>query len=276
MSDSTTTKSGNRARVTTGRNAILMYHSIGEPYPDGRCLSKETFRQHMEYLDRKFRVVDLPKVISSADTERRVALTFDAGYENFYTEIYPILKEFRFPATQFVIPERIGVTNDRTDSDSLGIDWFDFMDEEQLQDLADSELVTIGNKTLTHMSILPAIRDEATLQREVGGGKRCLQELFDVPVDRFCYGSGRFDSKSIDVVDEHHTYAVATIPRLIDQSANLLTLPRIDMDLTDIETFKWKLTRHFELKKQANGTIARLVGSWYPDAYERLRQNEPD
>lgn len=230
----------------------------------------------MEYLDRNFRVVDLPEVITPADTERSVALTFDAGYENFYTEIYPILKEFGFPATQFVIPDRIGVTNDDAENNSLGIDWFDFMDEAQLRDLAESELVTIGNKTLTHMSILPSIRDEKTLQREVGGGKRCLQELFDVSADRFCYGSGRFDPKSIEVVGEHHTYAVGTIPRLIDQSVDPLTLPRIDMDLTDIETFKRKLTRRFELKKRINSAVGRLIGSWYPDAYERLRENEPD
>jgi peptidoglycan/xylan/chitin deacetylase (PgdA/CDA1 family) len=276
MTDSTTTKGGARDGVATGRNAILMYHSIGEPYPDGRCLSKETFRQHMAYLNRNFQVVDLPEVIAPVDTERRIALTFDAGYENFYNKIYPILKEFGFPATQFVIPDRIGVTNDDAKKNSLGIDWFDFMDEAQLRDLAESEIVTIGNKTLTHMSILPTIRDDKTLHREVGGGRRCLQELFNVSADRFCYGSGRFDPKSIEVVGEHHAYAVGTIPRLIDQSVDPLTLPRIDMDLTDIETFKRKLTRRFEIKKRINSAVARFIGSWYPDAYERLRKNEPD
>lgn len=261
-----------KADIDTGRNAILMYHSVGEEYPDGRILSKETFRKQLEYLIKNFRVVDLPDVVNSADTERRVALTFDAGYENFYTEIYPILKEFDLSATQFIIPERIGVENEKTDSESLWIEWFDFMDEDQLQDLADSDLVTIGNKSLTHTSILPAIRDEKTLQREVGDGKKRLQELFDVPVERYCYGSGRFDPKSVEVVSEHHEYAVITLPRFIDESVSLCTLPRIDMDLTDVETFKRKLTRRFERKKKISAVFARIVGGWHPDGYTRLRE----
>lgn len=258
--------------IDTGRNAILMYHSVGEEYPDGRILSKETFRKQLKYLTENFQVVDLPDVVNSADTERRVALTFDAGYENFYTEIFPILKHFDLPATQFIIPERIGVENEQKDRDSLWIEWFDFMNEDQLHDLADSDLVTIGNKSLTHTSILPAIRDEETLQEEVGGGKKRLQELFDVPVERYCYGSGRFDPKSVEVVSEHHEYAVITLPRFIDQSVDLSTLPRIDMDLTDVETFKRKLTRRFERKKKINAVFARIVGGWHPDGYARLRE----
>lgn len=40
------------------------------------------------------------------------APTFDDGYRNFVTAAWPVLRRFGFSATVFVVPEKVGSTND--------------------------------------------------------------------------------------------------------------------------------------------------------------------
>jgi peptidoglycan/xylan/chitin deacetylase (PgdA/CDA1 family) len=40
--------------------------------------------------------------------QREVLLTFDDGFENFYTHAAPVLAEFGFPATVFVVTDQVG------------------------------------------------------------------------------------------------------------------------------------------------------------------------
>lgn len=259
--------------VETGENVVVMYHSVNEAYPDGRVLTGETFESHLDFLTENFRVVDLPEVFDDPDTERKAALTFDAGYENFYTEILPYLREYELPATQFVIPERIGHRNDEADS-SLWIEWFDFMDHEQVADLVDGDLVTVGNKSLTHVSILPALRDESVLEREVRGGKERLEELFGITAERYCYGSGRFDRRSVEVVREHHDYAVTTEDRFVDGDTDPATIPRITADFIDRKTLEHRTSEAFMRGAGRSRAIKRLVGSWFPKVDTEVRESQ--
>ncbi len=93
---------------------VLMYHHLLEeeenPYEDNSAiLSVEIFREHMDLLYKngyytvgldeleKFvrGEIDLPK--------RSVLITFDDGYKSNYEYAYPILKEYGFKATIFLI-----------------------------------------------------------------------------------------------------------------------------------------------------------------------------
>ncbi|GIP15569.1 hypothetical protein J40TS1_12110 [Paenibacillus montaniterrae] len=87
---------------------VLMYHDFGysgnpsiinaEVFDDQmRALSENNFNvitmeQYVDYMEGK---IELP--------EKSVLITFDDGYSDFYEIAYPILQQYQFPATNFII-----------------------------------------------------------------------------------------------------------------------------------------------------------------------------
>jgi len=66
------------------------------------------FRAQMQYLkDRGYNVISMQDLLNFFEqgvkpSPKSVLLTFDDGYGDFYTDAYPILKEFGYPATVFI------------------------------------------------------------------------------------------------------------------------------------------------------------------------------
>jgi CelD/BcsL family acetyltransferase involved in cellulose biosynthesis/peptidoglycan/xylan/chitin deacetylase (PgdA/CDA1 family) len=92
---------------------ILQYHRInddGDPFL--RSDSTEAFRAQMKYLARHFSCVSLDDFAAGKIDEKEagysVAITFDDGYRDNFTNALPILKEFRIPATIFLATGFIG------------------------------------------------------------------------------------------------------------------------------------------------------------------------
>jgi peptidoglycan/xylan/chitin deacetylase (PgdA/CDA1 family) len=98
------------ARVASARMArILMYHNFcadGEGLSDH--VSVSVLRRQLQYLSRHFRVVSLSQLIGQLRAgqpldNHTVVLTIDDGRRNCYQYLYPLLREFRMPATFFVV-----------------------------------------------------------------------------------------------------------------------------------------------------------------------------
>jgi len=99
----------------SGRFVILAYHRINKPSADqyiepGMYLSPAAFKKQMEILGRYFQIVSLEKVCRERIDINRPScvLTFDDGWIDFYTNVYPVLKEYQYPATVFLPTEYIG------------------------------------------------------------------------------------------------------------------------------------------------------------------------
>src|SRR4030042_4084283 len=103
------------------RIPILMYHSISDEPESSHPYfwintSPKRFAGHMQFLhNNNYKVISLPdavRIIKSATNHpitqspyppiKYVVLTFDDGYRDFYTEAFPILKEYEFNATVFL------------------------------------------------------------------------------------------------------------------------------------------------------------------------------
>ena len=80
---------------------IIMYHYVRNlktsRYSEIKGLDMELFRQQIEFLKKHFQFVTMEDVIASKDgkdlPENGVLLTFDDGYIDHYTNVFPILKE---------------------------------------------------------------------------------------------------------------------------------------------------------------------------------------
>jgi peptidoglycan/xylan/chitin deacetylase (PgdA/CDA1 family) len=88
---------------------ILMYHNFsatGSTDPD--ALNVEGIRAQFGYLHQHFTVVPLLQIAEQLASGRKldprmVALTIDDGRRNCYEFLFPLLQEFRLPATFFVV-----------------------------------------------------------------------------------------------------------------------------------------------------------------------------
>jgi peptidoglycan/xylan/chitin deacetylase (PgdA/CDA1 family) len=65
------------------------------------------FTAQMAFLKREFEIIALPKLVESLETDQpippnAVVITFDDGWEDNYTNAFPILRELDIPATIFL------------------------------------------------------------------------------------------------------------------------------------------------------------------------------
>jgi peptidoglycan/xylan/chitin deacetylase (PgdA/CDA1 family) len=76
-------------------------------------ISTSMLEQHLDWIGRRFRFVDLDAVGAAARNglafdEPVAAVTFDDGYEDIYEHAMPILKRKGIPATAFVVTNLVG------------------------------------------------------------------------------------------------------------------------------------------------------------------------
>ena len=95
--------------------AILTYHSIDE---SGSVLSTSPrrFAEQMGILaELGAEVVSLQELARRMNENSRagiaVAITFDDGFKNVYEQGLPILRQYRFPATVFLVTDYCGGMN---------------------------------------------------------------------------------------------------------------------------------------------------------------------
>ncbi len=106
------------AKQATGtvRIPVILYHHVG-PKPgyifERRVnVTEPIFRQEMAYLKTKgYKTLTLDQYIDQVKTgknpsQKSVLLTIDDGYLDAYTTVFPILKEYGFVATFFIVPTK--------------------------------------------------------------------------------------------------------------------------------------------------------------------------
>ena len=180
---------------------VLMYHNIAKPLPGGGLRSlyvtPRMFAYQMWYLKTAgLRVVPLEEIAAGDDApgRRRVALTFDDGFEDFYLNAWPVLRRYGFPSTVFLVSGNMGGVN--TWDTDVGVTK-KVLTWEQAAGMKGSG-VSFGSHTVSHpfLSRLP----EERIRTEVEASKREIEERLGVPADTFCYPFGDYDERVVRAV----------------------------------------------------------------------------
>jgi peptidoglycan/xylan/chitin deacetylase (PgdA/CDA1 family) len=210
---------------------ILMYHSI-EAMPKStvmRCLHvpPKRFRLQMRLLNmlgyKGLSMRELTPYLEGKKTGKVVGITFDDGYQNNLINAAPILKNYNFSATCYLVSHKIGTSN--TWDFDKGITQRPLMTQSEVQEWLNLGL-DIGAHTLTH-PVLDELSEQQS-QEEIFSCKTDLEQMFKVSVKDFCYPFGRFN-KPLENKVKAAGYSTATTMsrgRATPQS-NKLTLPRI-------------------------------------------------
>jgi peptidoglycan/xylan/chitin deacetylase (PgdA/CDA1 family) len=175
---------------------ILMYHRIGERKSSSlvrdQYVPLALFRRQLARLESAgFVAITLDDMLarfqSNSQTDSKaVVITFDDGYESFFTDAVPVLQEFGMNATVFLVANCVGNTN-RWD-EAKGDVSERLMAWDQIRE-AQAMGFQIGAHTLNH----PDLRfcDDVTASHEIGGCKVAIEDKLGQPVNWFCYPYGK-------------------------------------------------------------------------------------
>jgi peptidoglycan/xylan/chitin deacetylase (PgdA/CDA1 family) len=228
---------------TTVKVPVFMYHRIEtNPNPgDTWQISLTEFKQEMDYLknngyttltnDQFYNIITK----SAPMPAKPVLLTFDGATVDFYYNAYPILKQYGFNATEYVVTDQIG-TSWGSSSDIIRI-----MNETQLKTVANNR-IELENHSTTHGHIANLSTEELT--KRVNNATVRLQNLTGKPVKYFAYPFGESSTNFVNTLKSlNMKMAFKVGGGMATDSSDLMNMPRIAIINTDnITTFIRKLT----------------------------------
>lgn len=206
---------------------ILAYHRFGPAATDSMTVRTSTFRWQLDYLKQHHHsIVSLHALISylqgrgPAPPPRSVVITADDGHESVFTDMLPIVREYRVPVTLFIYPSAIS-------NASYAMTWA------QLDALHRTGLFDIQSHTYWHPNFKTerrklspaAYRAFATMQ--LVKPRTVLKDKLGVEADLIAWPFGIYDDELLRMAGEAGYIAGFTLDRrLVTGREHLMALPR--------------------------------------------------
>jgi peptidoglycan/xylan/chitin deacetylase (PgdA/CDA1 family) len=207
--------------------SILAYHRFGRTVTDTMTVRTSTFRWQLDYLQRHGRpVIPLRSLIAClqeqgpAPPAGSVIITADDGHLSVFTEMLPIVREYRIPVTLFIYPSAIS-------NAAYAMSW------EQLAALRRTGLFDVQSHTYWHPNFKTerrrlsstAYRTFATMQ--FVKSKAILRDRLGIEADLLAWPFGIYDDELIEMARSAGYVAGFTLDRRsVTAREPLMALPR--------------------------------------------------
>lgn len=217
-----------------------MYHYVEELPPNADRFRRDLtvtpgdFEVQLQYLvDAGYHTITLARLHHHLTEgrplpERSIILTFDDGYRDAYTVVFPLLQRYGFVGTFFVL-----ATPAHYESPNY-LTWA------MMQEMADAGMEIQGHGR-DHVDLRGRSYDYLVYQ--ILGVKEAVEYHTGWPVVFFCYPSGQYDARVIAVLESAGYWgAVTTQYGRVHTRENLFTLPRLRIRGSDtLEIFIGKV-----------------------------------
>lgn len=142
-----------------------------------------------------------------------VALTFDDGTIGFYTEVLPLLKKHNLKASLYIM---------------TGVRSKNYVNSEQIKEIAESNLVEIGSHTVYHQRL--GELSEADQFKELKNSKIFLENLLSKEITVICYPYGSYTEKTKELAKElGYLYGLDFNARTINSEIDPWAINRIGL-----------------------------------------------
>lgn len=235
---------------------VVMYHRVINKSENegihGTYIYENIFREHMKYLkDNNFSVITFEDLNNIGwrnrfdKNKKYIIITFDDGYVDNYELAFPILKEFNFKATIFLMGES---TYNEWDVKADGEKSFPLMSVEMIKEMQDYG-IEFGAHTFNHPKLNKLSNDE--IKYQIVDVKKPLEEKIGREIITFAYPYGILNDYAKKMVEEAgYTFGVATDSGSVCLSNDLYQIRRIAIfPNTNLFSFKRKVKGNYNFIK---------------------------
>lgn len=196
---------------------ILMYHRVNDAIWKEISVKKQDFRWQMNYLRKKgYQVIPLSQAMqtglwSKGGNEKQsrkkplAVLTFDDGYQDFYTTVHPILSVYHYPSIVYLVPGAMDTGQVFWWDQDLGKS--DLMGWKEVKELAEHPLVTFGSHTMTHPDLNRLSPQE--IDQELSQSKNRLEQELSQEIRHFAYPRGIVTNEAKESARNHYDTALS-------------------------------------------------------------------
>ena len=235
---------------------VIMYHRVINNAENegvyGTYIYEDMFKKHLQYLkDKNYTVItfkDLDKIGWRNRFEKGkkyIILTFDDGYKDNYDLAFPILKEFNFKATIFLMGS---LTYNEWDVKAGGERKFSLMSVEMIKEMQDYG-IEFGAHTFNHPKINTLSNEE--IAHQIVDVRKPLEEKIGKEIITFAYPYGILNDYAKEMAKKAgYTFALATDSGSVCLSDDLYQIRRIAIfPNTNLFSFKRKVAGNYNFIK---------------------------
>ena len=178
------------SRQPSGWGRILIYHSV----PDS---AEGSFEAQLRFLKSNYNVVPLEEIVTGIQggvvDNRRVAISFDDGFLDNYSNAFPLLQRHDIPATFFVSTDFIDASGDSQAESLFCIDRLRAsegaaMSWDHLKEMSRAGY-SIASHSVSHAKLSQLPLPE--LMEQLSASKGRIEDALGVPCSYFAYPFGR-------------------------------------------------------------------------------------
>ena len=217
---------------------LLMYHRVNDEIKKELSVREDDFKRQMAYLKKKnYKVIsmdDAVRMIRNKDiTGKNMVLTFDDGYEDFYTSAAPVLRHYGYSSTVYIVPgyveTSIAFPWDQDVGESRLMNW------KQIIELNKSGLVDFGSHTQNHYDLNKL--DRKDVEYELSVSKQMIEDKLGCEVKHFAYPRGIYAPSCDQIMQDLYDTGVLIFDGNAITNAigtdSLMSLKRIPVQRSD-------------------------------------------
>ncbi len=214
-----------------------MYHRFNENKYPSTNINMDVFKKHIDIIKKSnfnfHNPNNFEKHFSVPKEQKEILITIDDGFESFYNEAWPYLKENEIPFILFISTEPVGRKG--------------YMNWKQIKEIDSSNFAFIGHHSHTHEYLIDITKEEFILDIETSN-KIFLRELGYIP-SLFSYPFGEYSKFMRDYISKNFSYAFGQHSGVIDVNKDKFELPRfpINEKYGELKRFK-SIINYFPLE----------------------------
>ncbi len=196
----------------------IMYHRFNEfKYPSTN-ISMDIFEKHIKLIQESnysfYHPKNFEREFNTSKKKKKVLLTVDDGFQSFYKNAWPLLKENKIPFILFISTGPVGNKG--------------YMTWEQIKEIEKSEFAVIGHHSHSHEYLIDKTENE--FLDDMRTSNLIFKKKLGYVPTLFSYPFGEYSKFMKDYVSQNFKIAFGQHSGIIDINKDKFELPRFPIN----------------------------------------------